>query len=253
MEELLITSAASPRPNIPCEACRHRKGAGFRDHNPGDLAFMTDFKQSHEVAWNHDVLIQQGQTEPLLFTLYSGMAIKCRKVRPGKSQLVAVILPGDVVGLDFVYAGAALNTVQAITDVTFCRFDVERWSELLRIPSLAARACENLVLDQRELEDRLAALSACTAEGALSHFLVSLFDRLQARRLCREDSFSLPLTNRQLADAVGLTTVHLHRVLVRLTDKGVLSLDDHRVTIHDMRRLREIACVPSPAMERPLL
>ncbi|HEV2080163.1 MAG TPA: Crp/Fnr family transcriptional regulator [Allosphingosinicella sp.] len=214
---------------------------------------MSDLKLSHEVAWNHDVIIQQGQTEPLLFTLYSGMAIKCREVRPGKTHVVSVVLPGDLVGLDFIYSGVAWSSVQAVTDITFCKFAPERWPELLRSPSLASRVCETLVLDQRDLEDRLAVVSACTGEGALAHFLISLYDRLWARRLCHEDSFSLPLTNRQIADAVGVTTVHLHRVLVKLRGKGILAQDGHRIKIHDISKLREIACMPPRVTERPLL
>lgn len=241
------------KPKIQCRDCRHRQGAGFRDHSPTDLTFMTGFKHSHEVAWNHDILIHEGETAPLLFTLYSGMAIRCREVRPGKSQLLSVILPGDVVGLEFLYGGSASSSIQAVTDVTFCKFDPARWSELLEVPSLARRICEHLVLEQLELEDRLAVLGACTAEGALAHFLISLYDRLRARRLCRDDSFSLPLTNRQIADAAGLTTVHLHRVMVRLRNSGVLSHHEHRVTIHDVAKLREIACLPSRRAARPLI
>ena len=85
-----------------------------------------------------------------MFTLYSGMAIKCRSIGPGEKNLVSVVLPGDTVGLDFLYGGAASSTVQAVTDVTFREFDPKRWPELMRLPTLAERICENLVRDQRD-------------------------------------------------------------------------------------------------------
>lgn len=248
-----MASAACQRPNINCADCRHRNGASFRDHSAAGLSLMTQLKHSHEVAWNQDVLIQQGQTEPLLFTLYSGMAIKCRQVSPGKSHLLSVVLPGELVGLDFAYGGVAWSSVQAVTDVTFCKFSPERWSDLLNAPGLAGRILENLVLDHRDLEDRLAVAGACAGEGALAYFLVKLYDRLRARRLCHDDSFGLPLTNRQIADAVGLTTVHLHRLLVKLRKKGVVSHEEHRIKIHDLSKLREIACLPARSVERALI
>ena len=242
------------RPKIDCFDCRHREGTGFRDLGSPELSFMNRFKQSHEVAWTHDLIIEEGQERPLLFTLYSGMATRCRTVFNGKSQLLSILLPGDLVGLEFLYRSASSCLVQAITDVTYCRFDLERWrTELMCVPELAHRVCERLLLDQRHLEDRLTAISACTAEGALAHFFLSLYDGLRVRRLCRDGSFALPLTNRQLADAVGITTVHLHRLLGRLEADNVLTHDRHRVVIRDEPRLRELACIPAEREDRPLL
>lgn len=215
---------------------------------------MERFKHSHEVAWTHDVIIKEGQDTPLLFTLYSGIAIRCRSVSNGKSQLLSIVLPGDLVGLEFLHRETASCTVQAVTDVTYCRFDPARWrTELMHVPDLAHRLCERLLLDQRHLEDRLTAISACTAEGAIAHFFLSLYDRLRVRRLCHEGSFALPLTNRQLANAVGMTTVHLHRLLRKLEREGILTHDRHRILIHDEPKLRELACLPAERGDRPLI
>lgn len=243
-----------PRPKIDCSECRHRGGTGFRDLGGPELSFMESFKHSHEVAWTHDVIIKEGQDLPLLFTLYSGMAMRCRMVSGGKSQLLSIILPGDLVGLEFLYRRISSCTVQAVTDVTYCRFDPERWrTELMRVPDLAHRVCERLLMDQRQVEDRLTAISACTAEGAIAHFFISLYDRLRVRRLCHEGSFALPLTNRQIADAVGITTVHLHRLLKRLERDGILTHDRHRVIVHNEEKLRELACLPTERGDRPLI
>lgn len=215
---------------------------------------MERFKHSHDVAWTRDTIIEEGQAEPLLFTLYSGIAIRCRTVPNGRSQLLSIVLPGDLVGLDFLYRETSTCSVQAVTDVTYCRFDRDRWrAELMHVPEMAQRVCERILLDQRHLEDRLTAISACTAEGAIAHFFVSLYDRLRVRRLCRDGSFALPLTNRQIADAVGMTTVHLHRLLRKLEGAGILTHDQHRVVVHDEAKLREIACLPPEQIERPLV
>lgn len=239
---------------IRCEECRHRSGVGFRDLTSCQMHFMSGFKEAHEVAWAGEVLIRQDEPCRLVGTLYSGMAIKCRTLANGKRMVLSLLLPGDLLGLETLYAGSSSHSVEAITDITYCRFDPDRWGQLLSVGSLAARICELQVYDQRHLEHRFAAVGACSGRRAVAHFVLETYDRLKRRRLVRGNSYMLPLTNIQLADAVGLTTVHLHRVMRRMREEGVFTHDHRRIVILDLARLREIACSSTVLDEqRPLV
>lgn len=251
----MIAAASTPRkPKIPCRECRHRSGVGFKDLLPRQLDFMNAFKESHEVAWAGEIIIRQGQPSRLLCTLYSGLAVKYRTLSTGKRQVLTVVMPGDLIGLESVYTDLPSHSIEALTDITYCVFSPSKWKELLSVPDLADRVCELQVLEQRHIEDRFASVAACSARRSVAHFIIELYDRLRRRRLARGHSFSLPLTNQQFADAVGLTTVHLHRILRGLREDGIFTHEHRQLVIHDLERLRELACAPSPLDEiRPLI
>lgn len=251
---MTTTSLPRSRSKIPCRDCRHRSGVGFRDLGAAELDFMTEFKDGHGTAWSGEVLIRQGETSRLLGTLYSGLAIKYRTVANNCRQVLSVMMPGDLIGLENAYGTPPSHSVEAITDVTFCRFDPAKWRTLLSVPDLADRVTELMLADQRHVEDRFAAAAGCTAPRNVAHFVLDMHDRLSRRRLMRGNSFALPLSNQQFADALGLTTVHLHRVLRRMRDDGIFEHDHRRIVIHDLARLREAAGASGPLDEvRPLI
>jgi CRP/FNR family transcriptional regulator, anaerobic regulatory protein len=248
-----IAEAPRTRSKIPCRDCRHRSGVGFRDLSPSELEFMTEIKDGHGIAWTGELLVRQGEISRLLGTLYSGLAIKYRLVAKNCRQVVAVVMPGDLIGLENAYGVPASYSLEAVTDVTFCRFDPAKWGRVLENPDLASRVTELLLADQRHIEDRFAAAAGCTALRNLAHFVLDMHDRLSRRRLIRDNSFGLPLTNQQFADALGLTTVHLHRVLRRMREDRIFVHDHRRIIVQDLEKLRKIVGVAGPLDEiRPL-
>lgn len=237
----MVGAQAILHPKITCQDCVHHKGMGFEGLSCPELTFLSAFKQSHEVAWSGDLLVEQEQSSCLIGTLYSGMAIKYRQLDSGKRQIMTVLLPGDMLGLECIHSDRPSHSIEAVTDVTYCLFARDRWCELLEQPQFAARLFKRQMVEQRQLEDRLVSFGACSGPGRVATFLVDLHQRMLARRLAGEGSFVLPLTNHQLADAVGLTAVHLGRVLNKLQVDGVMILDDRRVTVVDQVRLAALA------------
>lgn len=234
---------------IGCDACRHRVGVGFEGLSPAEAERMMSFKVAHEFAPAGTWIGGAGGKGPFLFTLYSGWALRCREEEPGRRRAAGLSLPGELVGLESVTGADTQLRIRALTDVTVCRFDPARWHELLATPSFAERALRMETMARAEAEDRLLAAGR-SARAAVAHFLFWLFDNLQRRRLVREGSFGLPLTLSLLAEMIGLTPVHLRRILRALDREGVVTLSERRVTVHDADRLRELA---GPLSSRPAL
>ena len=247
-------TGSTRKPQINCKDCRHRTGVGFVDLDQGQLAYVSALKQSHGVAWAGETIIDQGEPSDLVGTLYSGLAIRYRTLPTGKRLLLMVLMPGDLFGLESMYRPNAPHSITAVTDVTFCVFAPERWRDIYKHPGVAERLSQVQLLQQRQLEDRFAAVAACSARQSVAHFVLELYDGLKRRRLVRDHSFALPLTNRQFADALGLTTVHLHRVLREMRREDIFSHKDHRIHIHNLERLRALTGLGPPADEpRPLI
>lgn len=243
------------RPSAPwCGECPLRQCSEFVDFSGPDLAFMERFKVDHSHAWAGEVVYEQGSPVKRLFTLFSGWAARFRTLHSGERQLLAILLPGDLVGLETVLTSAPRHSIEALTDINFCVFDPDRIDELLAVPSLSKRIAWYLLLDRRHAERRMAAIGACDARRSLADFAYDLYVRLEQRALVKGPSFFLPMTHRQLASALGLTPVHVYRTLRGLEQEGLLTLEDGRLTIHDLDRLRDAACMSGVEHERrPLI
>jgi len=214
-----------------------------------EISIIESFKVSHGRAWSGDVIIEQGGRRPRLFTLFSGWAIKYKSLESGERQIVHLILPGDLVGLETCVLGVAAFGVQAVTDVTFCTFDAERFNEVAAVAGVSRRIMMMQAHEASLIAERLAAVGACGARRNLAHLIASLHVRLLKLGLAQERGFRLPLSIQQIADCCGLTPVHVHRVLRALRDENIVTLDCRKIEILDPDALREIACVS--AMELP--
>ncbi len=214
-----------------------------------DLTLIESFKIAHGRAWSGDVIIEQGAQRPRLFTMFSGWGIKYKSLDSGERQVVHLLLPGDLVGLETCVTGVSEFGVQAVTDVTYCAFDAERFSEVATAPGVSRRIMMMQAHESSMIAERLTAVGACDAKRNLAHLIASIHLRLLKLGLSQEHGFRLPLSIQQIADCCGLTPVHVHRVLRALREENIVELDCRKIEILDLKALREIARVSG--MELP--
>lgn len=236
-----------------CRDCRLRQVGFFENLSDPELEFLKGFKIGHGRTWAGERLIEQGADQAHLATLYSGWAAKTTTLPSGETYLVRVLLPGDLIGLESVLYGPSRHSVLAVTDVTYCTFDHRQVDAMLGIPSLARRLVTLLLAEKQRTYERLAVVGACNARRNFAHFVLDLFQRLRERQMARDTGFRVPLSSMQLADALGLTTVHLNRVLRGFRDDRILTFENHTLSIHDLAALREIAAVSTPPANGHLL
>ena len=210
-----------------------------------ELPLIESFKVGHGRAWSGDVIIEQGGRRPRLFTLFSGWAIKFKSLDSGERQVVHLLLPGDLVGLETCILGVAEFGVQAVTDVTFCTFDADNFHVVAAAPGVSRRIMMMQAYESSLIAERLTAVGACDARRNLAHLVASLHQRLLKLGLAQEQGFRLPLSIQQIADCCGLTPVHVHRVLRALREDTIVTLDCRKIEILDLDALRKIACVSS--------
>ena len=212
----------------PMIGCRTCSLAGV----PSDaLRSIEAFKLCHGRAWSGDLLIEQGERERKLFTLFSGWAIQFKMLDGGERQIVHVLLPGDLIGLETCTLGVAEFTVQAVTDTTYCVFNAQRLQDVMVEANLAERLLKILSQQISRMGERMSVIGACEAKRNVAHFVAVLHERLLRIGLAQDRSFRIPLSIQQIADCCGLTSVHIHRVLRTLREEGVLHIDNHRVEI----------------------
>jgi CRP-like cAMP-binding protein len=119
--------------------------------------------------------------------------------------------------------------------------DYRQLDNLFSNKAMARRLAVAQAEQTRRLTSRLAVRAALDAPQNLAYFILELFAALKVREMTQGLRFQLPLSTREVADALGLTTVHLHRVLRALRSEGLLSLERGWAEITDYERLLQFA------------
>lgn len=225
-----------------CHDCLLRRSAAFQDFTPEDLRLIASFKTQHRFSLAHSDLILDGEKQSGFSTLLSGWAFSYKILFDGRRQILSVLLPGDTIGLDAVVLGQAHSSVQALTDVATCVFEVRSLAELCTTrPSIVHRMLWRVAEERRRLERQLTSVGVGTTRERLVAFFLDLHARLSSRGLASGPAFATPLTQHQVADHLGVNVVHINRVLRGLREEGLLSVQEHTVVLRDHEALKKLS------------
>ena len=177
----------------------------------------------------------------LVYRLSIGWACRAVGWPDGRRAIIDINLPGDIVGIEAALLDPLADEVVAITALGIQAIDAATLAELMAQPPAAAAVFWLLAEQQRRIDRLAAALARRDAHERLALMLVDLYDRLRQRGLIGGASYALPLTQQQIGDHLGLTLVHVNRVLRSLREQKIVSIDRHVVTIRDLDRLRQLA------------
>jgi CRP-like cAMP-binding protein len=168
-----------------------------------------------------------------------GWAARVRTLEDGSHQITDFVLPGEL--CDLSRLDGLPQTAVAISPSRAVLLDRSTLLRAIELHPRLALALFRLALsEQAILREWLVCLGRREKREHLAHLLCELHQRLRRVGLVSDDVFDLPLTQEQLADAMGMTAVHTNRVLQQLRKEGVISLGKHVLRIHQPRRLKEI-------------
>ena len=184
--------------------------------------------------------------------LRSGWACQFHGSRDGPRAIVDVYLPGDVIGLDAQMGARSPAHVLTLTSVTLeTILGEDALIDLMASPRTAIYIAWLLAQRQRRADRLLAAFSCLDARERLAMIFLDFYTRLWRRKLITAPEYNLPLTQEQIGSYVGLTVVHVNRMLRSLSDDRIVQMQRHYVTILDVERLKKLvqraAIVRSPA------
>lgn len=200
-------------------------------------------------------LVRETEPGPRPAFVRSGWAAKVRSLADGRRQILGFILPGDAVGLHVRAHPSAPVTIMAMTPLaTVDAMPVLRAINGKSPPAglmeaLAAAAA----LDEALLLDQIVRLGRQTAYERLCHLLLELHDRLGDVGAAELGAFAMPLTQEILADAMGLSIVHVNRIVQQLRRERLVDLRNGRAVLLDMEQLRNRAHYRRPDTMRSTL
>jgi CRP-like cAMP-binding protein len=172
----------------------------------------------------------------------SGWACRYKGLEDGRRQIVSFILPGDVCDAHIYLLSAMDHSIATLTAVTYTELDAAAFERLLSADKSVAEAFHCETLASRAVQREWAInLGRRDALERVAHMICELSERLRAVGLADGNSFAFPVTQMDLADATGLSTVHLNRTLQQLRSAGLITLRDRSLTILDPQALRNTA------------
>jgi CRP-like cAMP-binding protein len=168
----------------------------------------------------------------------SGVAGRYKMLRDGARQILALHVAGDFVDLHGFLLKQLDHGVVAISDCEVAQVPHDRLLALTEAqPHLSRLLWISTLIDGAMLRMRVAAMGRLTAEGQMAHFLCETYTRLAQVGIAADFRFELPLTQTQLADTLGLSSVHVNRVLQRLRAMGLVWWEKEEVDILDWNGL----------------
>jgi CRP-like cAMP-binding protein len=198
-----------------------------------------------------EVLVRTGQESRAVHLLEDGWVARTRSMEGGRRQIIVVFLPGDLFALKSMLLERQPDTLEYLTDVTVRKIDHRRMLELAaREHAASVRIMFQFADDERRLHNWGAALGRGSAEERIAALLLDLRGRLAQTGRIDENGFEMPLTQQQIADHLGLTVVHVNRVLRRLRDAGIVTARRGFVRVGELARLSQLAAPLQDIFER---
>ena len=172
-----------------------------------------------------------------LHILVRGLAIGFVELDDGRRQLLRLHVPGDIVGASGLGCRQAIESVSARTDAVVASFDKALLGPLFtRHPRIAGLMLLHVQSDRHALIERLVAIGQLGARARVAGLLLELRDRLGEAG----GEIPLPLTQEEIGDMLGLTAVHVNRMLRALADEGAIERRNGGFAIRDEARLRSL-------------
>jgi CRP-like cAMP-binding protein len=187
-------------------------------------------------------IVREGDVPRSAFVLTHGMAFGYRLMPDGKRQIFTFMIPGDVFGLHACLLRAIDHSIATLVPTRIATISCATVLDLFQHhPRIGAAlwwsACQLIAM----LRERIVALGRRSARGRVAYLFCELVWRQQAVGLAEDHAIRLPLTQAELADALGLTPVHVNRILQGFRRDNLITLAHYRLTLLDFERLQQIA------------
>lgn len=207
-----------------------------------EKALLSEFSNHRRRMDAGEEIVSSEQPPRFAYILHEGWASAYREMSNGTRQIFDFRLPGDFLGLLSLVMHRLDYNVVTLTEVVVSEVSMDKLISTFRqSPLLSQAVIWSLSRDAAIIAEHLVNIGRRGALERTVHLLIEIGYRLNQVGQSPPDSYECPLTQKDLAEALGITHVHLNRVLRQLRSDGLLSFNGHMVTLHDLPALMRIA------------
>ena len=209
--------------------------------NDDDIAAIERLPITVKHVAAHESIIREGEKTEQCCLLLDGFACRSKTTDEGKRQILSIHIAGDMPDLQSLHleimdhdittlskCAVGFASHQSIRDLTHER------------PRVADALWRETLVDASVFREWIVNVGRRSASKRMAHLIAELRARLSVLGLSTADTFELPMTQIDLADALGLTPVHVNRVVQELRRSGLIKLSKHVVSLADAERLMQL-------------
>lgn len=235
MSRIISKTSEFSRNELPTAAVLSscaQKALNYNFYPEGSL--KGELRQVHK---NRDV-VAAGRRYGTFYLNHDGWLFRYKILHNGDRQIVDFILPGQIFGLQACFFKASLYSIATVTAASVSSIPLEVIDNVFeQNPQLAKALFWSAVCEAAIVGEHLVDTARRSAYERVSHLLLELFVRLKSVGRTDGQSFSMPLTQELIGDALGLTTVHVNRTLRALREDRLIEMSNKSVTILDFDAL----------------
>jgi CRP-like cAMP-binding protein len=204
-----------------------------------------------------EYVVREGDTPQYSCLVLSGFAIRHKVAGNGGRQIFSIHMRGDMADLQNSLLGTADHNLQALTQVEIAQIPVGAIEKIaFDHPTVGMAMWYETLVEASIFREWTLNVGRRDARTRAAHMLCEFALRLELAGLSARDDYELPMTQEQLADALGLTSVHVNRTLMGLREDGLISRTNRAVKIEDWEGLAKVGDFDSaylhlPARARP--
>ncbi|MER2265270.1 Crp/Fnr family transcriptional regulator [Methylobacterium oxalidis] len=179
----------------------------------------------------HDV-VREGDRPSQCCLILDGWACRYKLIDGGRRQILSFHIPGDIPDLQSLHIHTMDHSVVTLTQASLALLAHENLLDLIeRYPRLGAIFWRETLIDAAIFREWMTGMGRRTAFERLAHLFCELYLRLQAVGLARSYRSAFPITQTDLGDALGLSNVHVNRVLKEMREQGLVTLRSSTLVI----------------------
>ena len=214
-----------------------RKLEAFAPLSSEDRSVLAEITtHAREVPARTD-LIQEGDKPSSVYLVIEGFACRYKVLPDGKRHIMAYLVPGDFCDMHVFVLNEMDHSLGALSPCRIVDIPRARILQLIERPAIARAFWVAAMVDEATLREWLVNIGSRPAEERVAHLLCELLLRLRAVGLANGDRYELPITQGDLADTMGLSNVHMNRVIQRLRAEKLITLKGKNLVILDIERL----------------
>ena len=236
-----MRSRRIPEP-VPCHECPLRALKTFRPLSEKEVSFLNNFKRGELVVEAGATILLEESASPHLYTILEGWAFRHKQLEDGRRQVLNFAFPGDLVGLQIAVMNDMEHTVTALTQTRLCVFQRDRvWQVYEDHAELAFSMTWIAAREEQLLDDHLLSVGQRSALERFAYLILHLYGRAEEVGYAADDRMAVPFGQTHIADALGITSVHLSRTLRKLRERGLMRWVDDTLEILDRTQLETLA------------
>jgi CRP-like cAMP-binding protein len=186
-------------------------------------------------------IVAEGDRPAHCCLMIDGFAIRSKTTDEGRRQILSIHIPGDIPDLQTLHLKVMDHDFRTLSPCTIGYIPHDALRTLTRArPMIAEALWRETLVDSSIFREWIVNVGRRPAAQRLAHLLLELRERLAVVGLADSSEYELPMTQSDLADALGLTSVHVNRVMQALRADGVLDMKKFTVKLGDAEKLMAI-------------